>query len=149
MRLWSIHPSYLDARGLVALWREGLLARAVIRGATRGYRNHPQLERFRAHPSPISAVDHYLRSVVQEADTRGYSFDRRKIGPVRDGSLLTVTSGQLEFELTHLEAKLRRRSPADLYRLPQDGPPRTHPLFVVVSGPAEPWERGGPDAAPG
>jgi len=25
MRLWTLHPKYLDARGLVALWREGLL----------------------------------------------------------------------------------------------------------------------------
>ncbi|WP_368086417.1 pyrimidine dimer DNA glycosylase/endonuclease V [Nitrosomonas sp. Nm34] len=26
MRLWSIHPKYLDAKGLLALWREGLQA---------------------------------------------------------------------------------------------------------------------------
>lgn len=32
MRLWSLHPSYLDAVGLVALWREGLLARKVLQG---------------------------------------------------------------------------------------------------------------------
>jgi len=48
MRLWSLHPAYLDARGLGALWREGLLAQAVLRGKTRGYRSHPQLERWRA-----------------------------------------------------------------------------------------------------
>jgi hypothetical protein len=29
-RIWSLHPKYLDARGLVALWREGLLAQAVL-----------------------------------------------------------------------------------------------------------------------
>jgi hypothetical protein len=38
---------YLDGRGLVALWREALLAQAVLRGRTRGYR-HPQLARFRS-----------------------------------------------------------------------------------------------------
>ncbi|MDI3502728.1 MAG: hypothetical protein PWR13_285 [Archaeoglobi archaeon] len=27
MRLWSIHSKYLDAKGLVAVWREGLLAK--------------------------------------------------------------------------------------------------------------------------
>jgi hypothetical protein len=36
MRLWTLHPKYLDARGLVALWREALLAQKVLRGATRG-----------------------------------------------------------------------------------------------------------------
>ena len=39
MRLWSLRPKYLDSQGLVALWREGLLAQAVLRGKTRGYRN--------------------------------------------------------------------------------------------------------------
>lgn len=43
MRLWSLHPQYLDAKGLVALWREGLLAQAVLAGQTRGYKRHPQL----------------------------------------------------------------------------------------------------------
>jgi hypothetical protein len=43
MRLWSLHPQYLDPQGLVALWREALLAQAVLRGKTRGYKHHPQL----------------------------------------------------------------------------------------------------------
>ena len=43
MRLWSIHPRYLDSMGLVALWREALLAQAVLRGETKGYKFHPQL----------------------------------------------------------------------------------------------------------
>lgn len=37
MRLWSIHPRYLDTKGLVALWRETLLlAQAVLFGNTKG-----------------------------------------------------------------------------------------------------------------
>jgi hypothetical protein len=32
MRLWSLHPEYLDANGLVALWREALLAQAFLQG---------------------------------------------------------------------------------------------------------------------
>jgi hypothetical protein len=43
MRLWSLHPQYLDPAGLVAVWREGLLARAVFAGQTTGYKHHPQL----------------------------------------------------------------------------------------------------------
>lgn len=30
MRLWSIHQSYLDRQGLLAVWREGLLAQGVL-----------------------------------------------------------------------------------------------------------------------
>ena len=46
MRLWSLHPKYLDIKGLVACWREGLLARKVLLDQTKGYKNHPQLIRF-------------------------------------------------------------------------------------------------------
>lgn len=38
MRLWTLHPKYLDPKGLVALWRETLLAQRVLAGRTRGYR---------------------------------------------------------------------------------------------------------------
>jgi Pyrimidine dimer DNA glycosylase len=48
MRIWSLHPQYLDRQGLTAAWREGLLAQKVLTGTTKGYRNHPQLRRFRA-----------------------------------------------------------------------------------------------------
>jgi len=102
VRLWSLHPSYLDTKGLVAVWREGLLARAVLRGATIGYRRHPQLHRFREHPAPISAINNYLLSIATDADQRGFNFDRSKLGPVRDLQGLIVTTGQLEFEMGHL-----------------------------------------------
>ena len=76
MRLWTLHPRYLDPQGLVALWREGLLARAVLAGQTRGYRHHPQLRRFQAQAAPLAAIDAYLLAVHQEASARGYNFDR-------------------------------------------------------------------------
>ena len=82
MRLWSVHPRYLDARGLVALWREALLAKAVLGGRTKGYRQHPQLTRFRAHPAPRLAINAYLQAIHEEATARGYHFDRRKIGRI-------------------------------------------------------------------
>jgi hypothetical protein len=141
MRLWSLHPSYLDARGLVATWREGLLARAVLRGRTRGYHHHPQLVRFRAHPAPISAINHYLALIADEADERGYRFDRSRIGPVRNRSAIPVTAGQLSFELSHLRAKVETRAPEDLRRLPTDVAVTPHPVFVPRPGPVEPWER--------
>ena len=142
MRLWTLHPKYLDARGLVALWREGLLARAVLRCETKGYRHHPQLARFRAHASPVGAINAYLRMVLAEAEARGYAFDRKKIGPLRSGIKLKATHGQLEFERQHLLRKLRARSP-ELYRLRRRVAPfEPHPLFRIVSGGLEAWEHG-------
>ena len=141
MRLWSLHPAYLDQKALVACWREGLLARAVLRGATKGYRHHPQLERFRAHPAPVSAINHFLRCIADEADGRGYQFDRSRIGPVRNEEKIPVTRGQLNFELEHLRRKVRVRSPQALPRLPSKRAARAHPLFVVRQGPIASWER--------
>ena len=142
MRLWSLHPSFLDARGLVATWREGLLARAVLRGATRGYRHHPQLSRFRAHPAPVSAINNYLRGIAHEADLRGYHFDRSRIGPVRHKAPIEVTEGQLEFELAHLRTKVELRAQDQIHRLPTGGQIAPHPLFHVREGPVEHWEKG-------
>jgi len=111
MRLWSLAPRLLDARGLVALWREGLLARAVLRGETRGYRHHPQLERFRARRDPVAAIDCYLSRVLEEARARGYAFDGSKISVHRRcrHRAMPVTSGQLRHEWEHLLAKLEAR----------------------------------------
>jgi hypothetical protein len=143
VRLWTLHPKYLDARGLVALWREGLLARAVLKRETKGYRHHPQLARFRAHPSPIAAINEYLRVVLVEAEARGYAFDRNKIGPLRRGVRLRATRGQLAFERNHLLRKLRVRSP-QLHRVwGRVAAFDPHPLFRILSGGVESWERAG------
>src|SRR5688500_18766973 len=80
MRLWTLHPKHLDRRGLVALWREALLAQAVLAGRTIGYRHHPQLTRFRQCQDPRSAISHYLVGVHEEARRRGYAFDRTLAG---------------------------------------------------------------------
>jgi pyrimidine dimer DNA glycosylase len=141
MRLWTLHPRYLDARGLVAVWREALLARAVLRAKTRGYRHHPQLQRFRAHTRPRSAINAYLVAIHAEARARGYTFDRSKIGPVRSVHLIAATRGQVAHEWRHLMLKLSVRSP-DLHRQWRHvRVPQCHPLFRSVRGPAEHWER--------
>jgi len=141
VRLWTLHPKYLDAQGLVALWREGLLARAVLKRQTKGYRHHPQLARFRVHRAPLAAINAYLRMVLVEAQARGYAFDRKKIGPSRRGIRLRVTQGQLAFERQHLLRKLRVRSP-QLYRVRRRVAAfEPHPLFRIISGGVEAWER--------
>lgn len=141
MRIWSIHPRYLDSQGLVALWREALLARAVLRGETRGYRHHPQLHRFRDHPSPRYAINAYLRGILDEAQSRGFTFDRSKPGPVRGAVGMIVSSGQVGHEWDHLLRKLKVRSPAEFRRWRGVGIPEVHPLFTIEPGPIEPWER--------
>ena len=139
MRLWSLHPKYLDAVGLVSVWRKALLARQVLRGKTEGYRNHPQLERFRDHPSPLSAINAYLAGIYEEAADRGYEFDRSKLGAVRSKARIDVTEGQLTYEWRHLRTKLVERCP-DMAKPPR-GTVQAHPLFRVVAGRVEPWEK--------
>ncbi len=141
MRLWTIHPRYLDPQGLVALWREALLARKVLQGNTRGYRNHPQLERFQAQSEPVSAIDRYLAAVHAEASTRGYSFDANKFEPVESVPALTATSGQVAYEWEHLLRKLAGRNTECHRRWCSLSRPECHPLFVEEPGPVEPWER--------
>ena len=141
MRLWSLHPKYLDPKGLVALWREALLARAVLRGETRGYRNHPQLARFRSQASPLAAIGSYLHAIHSEATSRGYSFDRSKLGRARLRTRIVVTHGQIEYEWHHLLQKLASRNPAMHKQLASQAERACHPLFRVRPGPVEPWER--------
>ena len=141
MRIWTVHPKHLDAKGLVALWRETLLARAVLRGETQGYRYHPQLERFRGVSGSISALNAYLRAVYEEAEARGYHFDRGKLGILRKRMPLIETRGQLEFEWEHLLGKLKRRSPELYERWAPRKRIEPHPLFRIVPGPIAEWER--------
>lgn len=141
MRLWSLHPSHLDGKGLVALWREGLLARAVLRGRTRGYTHHPQLERFRRARAPVSQLDSYLSRVLDEARARGYRFDASKIRyRARGGRRMAITAGQLAYEWKHLLRKLRARDRAR-FLTSRASRPVAHPCFRVVPGAIAPWER--------
>ena len=141
MRLWSIHPRYLDPQGLVALWREALLAQAVLLGKTRGYKHHPQLLRFQNSASPERAIGTYLTHVCDEAESRGYSFDSTKIVHFGRRNRLVVTTSQLTYEMRHLRDKLRVRSPASFKLLPTSGPATPHPMFSVRRGEVESWER--------
>ena len=141
MRLWTLHPKYLDSRGLVAVWREGLLAQAVLLGKTKGYRHHPQLGRFKEGPSPVGAIADYLRAVHAESVVRGYAFAADKISRSKSRGRITTTAGQLAFEWDHLHAKLRLRDPRWRKGLSEVERPQPHPLFRVVAGGTEPWEK--------
>jgi hypothetical protein len=141
MRLWTLHPKYVDRQGIIALWREGLLAQAVLRGKTHGYKNHPQLNRFSMHPQPLQAIGYYLNEVCEEARIRGYTFDASKITFNAYPQQIQTTSGQMEFEFKHLLGKLRIRSNQDYAALATLSKIDPHPLFQIIPGEIEVWEK--------
>ena len=141
MRLWTVHPRYLDAKGLVAAWREALLAQKVLAGATTGYRHHPQLIRFQAQADPSSAIATFLAGLADEAQRRGYQFDSTKISPRRFRGKIAETRGQLAYEWNHLQVKLRKRAPTLAREFRGLASPEPHPLFRIVPGGVRDWER--------
>lgn len=143
MRLWSIHPQYLDTKGLLAVWREGLLAKKVLQGKTRGYRNHPQLIRFKRAQRPMMAINAYLKAVYCEAVNRGYHFNERKIGRAIRVMKIPVTQGQLKYETGHLLKKLLIRDAERYFLLSGQRKLVPHPLFRVIQGERESWEKNG------
>jgi len=141
VRLWSLHPCYLDTKGLVALWRESLLALAVLKNETRGYRHHPQLERFRLCGKPVAAINQYLWGIHEEAMKRGYRFDVKKLGRRARSVKLGITAGQLGYEWEHLRGKLRRRDRVQCKKNEDVVALLPHPLFKVRAGGIASWER--------
>jgi hypothetical protein len=141
MRLWTVHPRYLDPKGLVAAWREALLAQKVLAGATQGYRHHPQLIRFQTQADPAAAIATFLAGLADEAQQRGYRFDTTKIAARRFRGKIPETSGQLAYEWKHLTAKLRKRAPRLAREFRGLESPEPHPLFHIVPGGVRDWER--------
>ena len=141
MRLWTLHPKYLDVRGLVALWREALLAQKVFRGGTRGYKHHPQLIRFARTKNPPAALAAYLKAVHAEAVERSFNFNAAKIGRKKLRGEIKETRGQLLYEWRHLMRKLKTREPKRLRELMAVKNPAPHPLFKIIPGRVCEWEK--------
>ncbi len=142
MRLWSIHPKYLDHRGLVALWREGLLAQKVLLDKTKGYKRHPQLIRFKDTSSPIASIGSYLNCIYQESLKRGYRFNKNKIHSALKGTKkIKVTNGQLKYEFKHLCKKVKSRDRKWFKESLNVKRIQPHPLFNIVKGDVEEWEK--------
>ncbi len=141
MRLWSLHPVLLDSAGLVAAWREALLAKKVLEGKTKGYKQHPQLVRFLQSPEPLVAINYYLKIIAEDAVRRHYNFDSSKIESFTIPSWkITVSNDQLDFEFQHLLAKTLKRDTSQYTKLMHTSA-CPHPLFEPIVGPIEPWER--------
>ena len=144
MRLWTLHPKYLDAKGLVAAWREALLAQAVLRD-----RNDWLPKPSSTDPvPPLTLTGSKYRVLSSRAACRGkpawVSVRPRKDRLPRGGrSRLKATLGQLGYEWKHLRAKLAIRDKAWLASLGRVARPDAHPTFRVVPGDVEDWEVGG------
>jgi hypothetical protein len=140
MRLWTIHPQYLDVKGLLAAWREALLAQKVLEDRTKGYKNHPQLKRFKETANPAGAIGSYLRGIQTEAVRRGYRFSEDKINPANFEGVIDCTRGQLLYEWNHLRRKVRLRDAGKYTELESIKEPQPHPLFNIIEGDIEDWE---------
>ncbi|KAL0486768.1 hypothetical protein AKO1_012120 [Acrasis kona] len=167
MRLWSIHPRYLDSRGLVASWREGLLAQKVLTGTTKGYKDHPQLIRFlefktdnlnqytdqKDITASLVAIGAWLKIIQEEATDRGFKFNSNLIVCKTDllsQDRIPITQGQLQYEFGWLLFKLSQRDPVKynlnlIENIKQDEEYvnlKIHPCFVAIEGKhMEAWER--------
>ena len=141
MRLWSLHPKYLDCRGLVAVWREGLLAKKVLEGRTRGYKNHPQLIRFKASKDTIRLINSYLFEILKESEKRRYKFDSSKIESTSIKERVPVTDGQIQYELDLLNNRIKTRDPEWHSKIRNIDAPELNPVFYQVPGTIEQWEK--------
>lgn len=141
MRLWSIHPKYLDVKGLTGLWREALQAKKVLEGKTKAYKNHPQLIRFKLQKDPIRFINQYLRYIYDESCRRGYCFDKTKIGKHKTNKKININKGQIEYEFKHLKKKLKTRDNIRYKGLLEVKKIQANPLFIIKKGPIEKWER--------
>jgi len=142
MRLWSLSPKYLDRQGLLAVWREGLLAKKVLTGKTKGYKNHPQLDRFKKSGDALTYIDSYLFEIYQEAEKRGYRFAKEKIENLKIlNKKIKVNSGQVAYEFSHLLKKLKVRDIKRYRELKDIKEPAVSNLFKVVEGDIEDWEK--------
>lgn len=140
MRLWTVHPRYLDTKGLLAVWREGLLAQKVLLNQTMGYRNHPQLKRFTASSDPVAAIGSYLQEIQREAVQRGFQFNENKIIRAAFPEQILCTRGQLLYEWQHLQKKLKLRDTKRYQEMGHVSEPEPHPLFQIIEGDVEEWE---------
>ena len=141
MRLWSISFKYLDRMGLLAVWREALLAKKVLEDKTIGYKNHPQLIRFKNTDNPVKYINAYLEDIYKEAQERGYNFSKEKFSEGKIEKQIPVNSKQVEYEFTHLKYKLEKRDPEKFKDVSNITEIEVSNIFKIIEGNIEEWEK--------
>lgn len=160
MRVWSIHPAYLDTKGLVASWKEGIQGLNALRnprkpnGKWAMFAHHPQLIRFKRFENPELCLSEYLHFIADEADRRNYNFNRNLILPRLDENpyQIWITCGQLIYEWDFLSHKVTCRTGFWEYGKPTINGKSTvetiaswscvvHPMVVLIPGDIECWEK--------
>jgi len=133
---------FIDSKGLVAVWREGLLAKKVLEGKTKGYTNHPQLNRFKKTKDPIKSINRFLSIIYFEASVRNYHFDESKIDITTNIlSLIPVTAQQAQYEFELLKYKLQKRDVIKYSQIVKIDHIDLNPLFHIINGTIEDWEK--------
>jgi len=141
MRLWSLSFKYLDRMGLLAVWREALLAKKVLEDKTIGYKNHPQLIRFKNTDNPVKYINAYLEDIYKEAQERGYNFSKEKFSEGKIEKQIPVNSKQVEYEFTHLKYKLEKRDPEKFKDVSNITEIEVSNIFKIIEGNIEEWEK--------
>ncbi|MBN1645161.1 hypothetical protein JW851_03960 [Candidatus Woesearchaeota archaeon] len=141
MRLWSIHPKYLDVKGLSGLWRESLLAKKILKGETESHKNHPQLNRFKVLKKPLPAINSYLLYIYKESCDRGYCFNKKNISKPFRKSKLSIKKGQILYEFNLLKKRLKIRAKDKYKELLKIKRIEPNPLFKIIKGSTEDWEK--------
>lgn len=131
MRVWTVTPRYLDSIGLVALWRETLLAKKVLEGNTKGYKYHPQLDRFKNHPNPVEAINTYLKYLLKESKARDYNFNESKIGKKFSKIKINVSKKFVNEEFKVLKQKLKKRNFEKYKEIKNVKNPDLVPIFKI------------------
>ena len=148
MRIWTLHPRFLDRQGLLGQWREALQAKNALLDPHHSSNvcHERQLRRFKAAKiQALSCMGVYLHAVADEMILRGYKPNVSLI-PYYVGtpSLIPVTQGQVNFEIAHLMAKLTERDPSRLLPLSKIRvlmSNQLNPIFKEVGGDIESWEK--------
>lgn len=89
----------------------------------------------------MRSINQYLTSVYKNSLERGYHFNKNKVNPNFIPTKLTVTDKQIKFEMEHLLTKMETRDPERFHKLSRKVKIDAHPLFRIIDGEIEPWEK--------
>lgn len=131
MRMWSFHPKYLDPKGFVAEWRETLLARNVLKGLTKGWVKHPQLNRFRKAKDRIGFINRYLYVIYEDSIRRNYNFDKSKLCYDFSNEVVEISKEDLINEWNVYLNKIKKRSNKLYITMKYIKIPELHPCFII------------------